>query len=276
MYILGINSGHNSTACLLKDVRIIACVSEERFKRIKNYAGYPEESIKYLLEFAGIKSQELDLVVLGNIMLPPFASAQTKGARPLIVLHWMFSRLRAIWGTVEFKLPFLRPFSEFVYDRAMDFGGPIILRREKRLISLKLAVPEAKVMAVEHHTSHAFAAYYGSRFNRQQALGFTLDGEGDKLCATVSIYHNGSYERIAATHLGHSIGWIYMDVTQLLGMKPMEHEYKVMGLAPYAKSFGTDKVYHLIADIIGLDKRNPLVFRSKFDTHRTLAYFQKI
>ncbi|MDP2941079.1 MAG: carbamoyltransferase C-terminal domain-containing protein [Candidatus Omnitrophota bacterium] len=276
MYILGINSGHNSTACLHKDGRIIACASEERFKRVKNYSGYPEEAIKYLLGFAGIQARELDLVMLGNIMLPPFASAQAEGAQPLIILHWIFFRLRAAWSYFEFKLPFLRPLDEFLYDRIMDLAGPVILNREKKLIALKLNIPQSKVMAVEHHTAHAFAAYYASPFNDKEALVFTLDGEGDKLCATVNVYRGARYERIASTHLGHSIGWIYMDATQFLGMKPMEHEYKVMGLAPYAKSYGAEKVYDLISDIIGLDKRNPLRFRSKFDTHRTLAYFQKI
>ncbi|MDP2939839.1 MAG: carbamoyltransferase N-terminal domain-containing protein [Candidatus Omnitrophota bacterium] len=69
MYVLGINCGRHSTAALLKDGKIIGCVSEERFKRIKNYSGYPDKSIKYLLEYAGIKPWQLDLAALGNFLI---------------------------------------------------------------------------------------------------------------------------------------------------------------------------------------------------------------
>ena len=65
MYILGINPGHNSTAALLKDGKIVACVNEERFSRIKNHFGFPHQSIRYLLDFAGIASTELDYVISG-------------------------------------------------------------------------------------------------------------------------------------------------------------------------------------------------------------------
>ena len=276
MYILGINGGHNSTAALLKDGVIIGCVSEERFKRIKNYAGFPEESIRYLLSCAGITAQQLDLITLGYTVPPPFVTVEKKGAELFLLLHKAYFSLRYLWGRMEDRLTFLRPLSEFFYDRVVDIAGPIIIRREKKLISEKLGVPVSRIREVEHHSAHAYSAYYASSMNKEKALVFTLDGEGDKLCATVNIFEGASEKRIASTHLGHSIGWIYMDTTQFLGMKPNEHEYKVMGLAPYAKAYGTEKVYALIRDIIDLDKRNPLVFKSKFDTHRTVPYFLKV
>jgi carbamoyltransferase len=276
MYILGINSGHNATAALLKDGKIIACVGEERFKRIKNYAGYPEESIKYLLEFANIKSSQLDLVTLGYEMPPPFVTVERKGAQFLIALHRLFYALRYLWGKIEFKISSFRRLSEFVYDLVVSVVSPIIVKREKKMLSRKLGIPVSRILTVEHHTAHAFGAYYCSPFNNRRTLVFTLDGEGDKLCATVNIYDGSNATRIASTHLGNSIGWIYMDTTQFLGMKPNEHEYKVMGLAPYAKPYGVNKVYNLIKDIIDIDPVNPLIFKSKFDTHWTIAYFQKI
>lgn len=276
MYVLGINSGHHSTAALLKDGQIIGCVSEERFKRIKNYAGYPEESIKYLLKLAGIESRQLDLVALGYRTPPPSVTVEKKGAQVLFILHRFVYLARYFWGAVEYKLPFLRPLNEFLYDRLVDIAGPFIIAREKKLISRLLNIDSRKVLDVDHHTAHAYAAYYGSPFNNAKSLVFTLDGEGDKLCATVNIYEGSHAQRIAATHLGHSIGWIYMDTTQFLGMKPNEHEYKVMGLAPYAKAHGVDKTCELLKGIIGLDIENPLTFRSKFDTHRTIPYFQKV
>jgi len=103
MYVLGINSGHHSTAALLKDGKIIGCVSEERFKRIKNYSGYPKECVNYLLKYTGIKSQDLDLVALGYKIPPPFVTVEKKGMEVLSILHSFIYLLRYSWGAVEYK-----------------------------------------------------------------------------------------------------------------------------------------------------------------------------
>ncbi len=66
MYILGINSGHNGTAALLKERAIIGCISEERLTRVKNRVGFPERSIELLLSTAGITSKELDKVLVAT------------------------------------------------------------------------------------------------------------------------------------------------------------------------------------------------------------------
>ncbi|MGC8812279.1 MAG: carbamoyltransferase N-terminal domain-containing protein, partial [Candidatus Aenigmatarchaeota archaeon] len=69
MYVLGVHDSHNSTACLIKDGKIEACASEERFKRIKNYTGIPSDSINYILNFCKIKPEDLDLIVLSSRIL---------------------------------------------------------------------------------------------------------------------------------------------------------------------------------------------------------------
>ena len=65
-------------------------------------------------------------------------------------------------------------------------------------------------------------------------MGLTCDGAGDGLCATVSVCKNNNINRISYTDRHASLGKIYSRITMLLGMKPWEHEYKLMGLAPYA------------------------------------------
>ena len=61
------------------------------------------------------------------------------------------------------------------------------------------------------------------------------DGAGDGISATVSIAKGFDINRIASTTRKASLGKIYSRVTYMLGLKPWEHEYKVMGLAPYAE-----------------------------------------
>jgi carbamoyltransferase len=65
-------------------------------------------------------------------------------------------------------------------------------------------------------------------------LIITMDASGDGVCATVSLAGDGRIERLHEIPSYHSLGELYSRVTQWLGMKPLEHEYKVMGLAPYA------------------------------------------
>ena len=89
---------------------------------------------------------------------------------------------------------------------------------------------------VEHHQAHAAAAYYTSPWGKtaEKVLVLTCDGSGDRLSATVSIGENGGITRLAQMSEHDSIGRLYALVTHWLGMCPLEHEYKVMGLAPYA------------------------------------------
>ena len=70
-YVLGMTLGHNATAALTHEGRVIACASEERFARVKNIYGYPEKAVKYCLQQAGITSAELSLIVLSSHITPP-------------------------------------------------------------------------------------------------------------------------------------------------------------------------------------------------------------
>ena len=61
MYILGINAYHgDASAAIIKDGRLIAAAEEERFNRIKHCAGFPEQSIRYCLNEAGVRLEDVD------------------------------------------------------------------------------------------------------------------------------------------------------------------------------------------------------------------------
>lgn len=64
MYILGINAAfHDTSACLLKDGKIVAAIEEERLSRKKHCQDFPMRSIKYCLNKAGISLEEVNYVV---------------------------------------------------------------------------------------------------------------------------------------------------------------------------------------------------------------------
>src|SRR5205807_5995810 len=132
-------------------------------------------------------------------------------------------------------------------------------RKRARVRELgELEIPWEKVVFVEHHTAHAAAAYYGWREFEAPVLVLTCDGAGDGLCATVSIGRNGRLERLHAVKEADSIGNIYAMITFLMGMVPLEHEYKLMGLAPYADPGGADQVFRELAALFHFDPKTPL------------------
>jgi carbamoyltransferase len=112
-------------------------------------------------------------------------------------------------------------------------------RRANRLAELRAAgVPEDKLRFVEHHAAHAAAAYFGAPWREGRVLTLTCDGAGDDLCATVNVGEGLTLDRLRSIPEAESLGNVYALVTFLLGMVPNEHEYKLMGMAPYAPEDG--------------------------------------
>lgn len=271
MYVLGINPGHNGTASLLKDGKIIACVSEERFSRIKNHFGFPHKSIRYLLDFEGITPQDLDYVILG-IFIGRKIKASGKKYDSFNNNYTKKKRLKKLFGNLVYKYPSLM-------GKIIDIKHAREERRTQKLmgnsceeIANYLGIERRKVIYIDHHHAHALSTCFNLPSDRK-SLVFTLDAEGEGLCATVSIYdgETKSLMKIAETKKGHSLGYLYAIATIFLGMKANEHEFKVMGMAPYAKQDKVKKIYPLFRDIIRVDG---LKFKSKFKMQYADSFFE--
>jgi carbamoyltransferase len=104
-----------------------------------------------------------------------------------------------------------------------------------KIIADYLKISKDKVIAIDHHKAHAYYSYYTSNMIGKDVLAFSVDGMGDNMNATISTFDkDGKWKRHYATK-ECGIARIYRYMTLLLGMKPNEHEFKVMGLAPYGK-----------------------------------------
>lgn len=279
IYILGIYNGHNATAALLRDGEIIACVSEERFVRIKNYIGFPKKSIDWCLSYAGIVGKELAAVVLPYTVEVPIyvedGKSKNSSVNILSFLYRCVGFIRSLWGKFVYAFPYFRPLGWYMYMFATKTVGRYAIEKQKRYIASYLHISVKRIVSFDHHLSHAASAYYASNFNEGKALVFTLDGEGDGLCSTVSIFYKNSVNRSAFTTRENSIGQMYASVTKFLGMKPGEHEYKVMGLAPYAKKKDVEKIYEKIKHMITFDSLDKLQFQASFNTQDAYRYFRK-
>ena len=244
--ILGIHDGHNAAAALLENGRIAAAVQEERLTGVKNQGGLPREAIGDVLLAAGGALTEIEKVALnGNYMTYDHWDRE-----PLLTTYEQSKGIVA-----QLKQPLKGTFVDGLYQKSIA---------RQRLGQLSgIGFNNGRVESVDHHLAHAAATYYGSGYN-SKVLVLTCDGGGDRLSGTVSIGQNGRLERIASIPENDSIGALYAFVTYHMGMMPLEHEYKVMGLAPYVSDSGKAKEKaRLFSDLFEFDSKNPLVWRRR-------------
>ncbi len=157
------------------------------------------------------------------------------------------------------------------------------LRERKRADRVRelvaLGFPRDRMIFVEHHTAHGAAAYFGKGNYSDDVLVLTADGSGDGVCATVSVGRHGTLDRLHAIPMEHSIGNIYAMATYLIGMVPLEHEYKLMGLAPYAEPKGVDQVFEALIKLVRFDPAVPLGWvrdESCPETYCSYDFFQRL
>lgn len=263
MNILGVHDGHNAGACILKDGKVASAISTERITRIKNDTGYPKEAIAEALRIAGLKAGEIEKVAVASTQRSTTEWFMNTGS-------WYQSRLPAIAAKAEFTLPPLRR----LYP-AINFTTRNIIKRAKlnnqqlvRQLKKDFGLENAKFAFIDHHLCHAAYSYYGRNWEGETLI-LTLDGRGDGICATASIGNGNEIKRISETKGGNSVAELYLGATAYLGMKPLEHEYKVMGLAPYASPQHGEKAAAKLKGVITFDEK--LTFRSKIRTNT--AYY---
>lgn len=208
MLILGLNAFHaDASACLVKDGRLIAAAEEERFRRVKHWAGFPSEAIQWCLKEAGAKLADIDHLAIN----------QDSKAN--------------LWKRAEYLVK-QRPDFGLVLDRIRArkerVGAPQLLEEVFPGESFK-----GQFHAVEHHLAHLSSAFHVSPF--KDALAVSVDGFGDFASAAWGMGRGPMLEIDQRVHFPHSLGILYQAVTQYLGFPNYGDEYKVMGLAPYGQ-----------------------------------------
>jgi carbamoyltransferase len=218
MIILGIHDGHDAGVCLLRDGKVVYAFCEERRRNVKNYSGVPELSIREALKRSGTDPKDVDLVAISGTIR---THAMTADRQPKYRLMSHAYRLaRSEWAT--------------------KLGQRILskmARRQELYDFLKtVGLGEKPVQSYDHHRCHAATAFFHRPWSGD-ALVLTLDGAGDGLCATVSLGSGNDMRVVSSTPKYHSIAAnLYSAITWHLGLKPYEHEYKVMGMAPYGQA----------------------------------------
>ena len=257
MNILGLSLGILSTAALSKGNKIIACCSEERFSRLKNDESFPLKSIEYCLEEGGIEGPDLDAVVIGGLQLNLNTHLMRKYSKWSINDH--FDLMNNFWKPklidgedVDYNEIFKSKIDTDQYpgkDKWKDFLNTISneYNSEKDIFSYNefihellvnlLGISKEKIFHIDHHQCQAAYAYWASPIRGKDTLIMTADAYGDGKSTTLSTIKpdGGITLRHEAKANDFQLGRIYRSLTLLMGMMPDAHEFKVMGLAPYAK-----------------------------------------
>ena len=210
--ILGLSAFyHDSAAALLVDGKIVAAAQEERFTRRKHTPDFPENAVKYCLEYSGCSIDELDAVVFYDKPLLKFER--------LLETYYAF----APKGLFQFLTAIPVWLKEKMFLKKLLYEGLAQVQKyDKKKLNLLFS---------EHHLSHAASAFYPSPY--QNAAILTIDGVGE--WATASICHgkDNKITMLKEMRFPHSVGLLYSAFTYYLGFRVNSGEYKLMGLAPY-------------------------------------------
>ena len=272
MKILGLHDNHNATAALMIDGEIVAAISEERLTHRKNDQNFPLLATQECLRQAGLKGSDLDLVAFSTIDLCP-NRVRIKRERNFTVKDWIDEQ-ELYWKPLlidkqpdaeknyyefllkdpRFQQPHHYDFSNvpWKFDFSFEERVSILTRLRQQFLKEKFGISPEKVVAYDHHTCHQYYAYFGSPYRDEPCLIFTNDGGGDAANGTLAVARNNKIEEIARNN--HTdLARIYRYITVMLGMKIIEHEFKVMGLAPYASDYEIEKCRPIFKDIFKIE-----------------------
>src|SRR3989339_1449503 len=251
MYILGLSCFyHDSAACLIKDGKVVAAAHEERFPRIRHDDDFPQEAVKFCLDFAKITPKDLTAVAFYD--------------KPFLKFERLLETYLGTW-----------PKGIMSWSKAM----PVWLSKKlwiKSLIQDKLEGYNGEIYFPEHHLSHAASTFLVSPFNKAAIL--TIDGVGEWATA---VKGSGEGTKITLTHqinFPDSLGLLYSAFTYYTGFKVNSAEYKLMGLAPY----GRPKYANLIMDELidvkpdGSFKMNMKYFSYPYGLRMTNSAFHRL
>ena len=269
--ILALQLGHNATALLAKDGRVAGCVSQERFDNIKNSSAFPRDPILWLLDQHGVAPSAVDRVAICGLNIAPNQLQHLDveyNTAPNAIQQLRTSMAHAYgWLSYHMGHSWLMQLLEAFKKKPLF--KQVAHSKTRLAQDFKHMGITAPIEYVEHHACHTYSPIYALGAGAEPTLVFAMDGSGDEYFATISIAENGQVRTIAASPWCHSLGYVYSKTTQFMGMKPLEHEYKVMGLAAYAKEPYFQKTYdRVFKGVVDLDPSNPLQFQSRFPMNR--------
>ena len=217
------------------------------------------------MEITGIQSSEIDKVAIAGLSGDLLRSIY-KINTVFSVKDWI-SQCYKIWKPVLLQNKKFDPFKDFntfshlninlkkdkyyplverLRNTSLDQWSHVAMEERKKIISNHIKIDPNKIKFYRHEDCHKVYGYYSSQNKHNKSLIFTLEGGGDDSSATVSTFINGTIEEKWSSN-EVMLGRLYRYVTLILGMLPVQHEYKVMGLAPYGSEYHGKKKFRFFS-----------------------------
>jgi carbamoyltransferase len=225
--VLGLNVYHaDSSAAIFVNGELLAATEEERFRRVKHWAGFPTEAIKFCLKEANCTLADVTAITIGR---DPSAKWDRKA-------RFVIQHPRAAWSMWSQR------------SANKDDIEKLHERFEEVEPSVDVEMVKAKIQFIEHHRSHLASAFFSSPF--EEAAVLSIDGSGDFTTTMMARGKGTDIEVLDSLDFPASVGLFYTAFTQYLGFPHYGDEYKVMGLAPY----GTPRFQEQVATFLPIEE----------------------
>ena len=226
-FVLGLNAYHaDSSAAIFVDGELLVASEEERFLRVKHWAGFPTEAIKFCLREAGCTLEDVTAITIGR---DPSAKRDRKA-------RFVLKHPRAAWSMWSQR------------SANKDDIEKLHERFEEVEPGVDTEMVKSKIQFIEHHRSHLASAFFSSPF--EEAAVLSIDGSGDFTTTMLARGKGTDIEVLESEDFPASVGLFYTAFTQYLGFPHYGDEYKVMGLAPY----GNPKYVDQVATFLPIDE----------------------
>lgn len=271
MKIISIHYGHNATVGLAIDGFLVCLIHEERILREKNYTGFPVTALRFVIKkYLNNDLNDADKIVFIdktgasiNFLLTQsikntlrtykdYFDYPYKKKYNIIRFYFLYFFFK------KFKIIFILNYLLKIRIKIKDCFNYIYYKNFfiKKILTIypDININFKKVFFYDHHECHALSALYFVENLDKNYLMFTMDGEGDGLSSAVYSFKN-KIENISYNSKFDSVGFVYYFTTEYLGLKPNSHEFKVMGMSPYANKKDVERICDKIKKIISIDKK---------------------
>jgi len=302
--ILGINWEQNSSAALMIDGKIVSAISEERFSRKKNDESYPKNAIDYILKFNGIKKSDItNVCFISNYWSPTYTLTRHYTS---FSINDYIKEQNEYWYKKIYKnkkISFLRLFKNKIdlnQFPGKKFWKNVLKKIQlddhssnKKLKSLgqeirksvvikHLEINSNKIKFLDHSFGHIAYAYCSGKFYGENSYVASIDAFGDFVNYSAYHFKKNNKDKVVFNKIisgqNSIIARLYRYTTLLLNMKPNEHEYKLMGLAPYCKPKYMQSLFNEFRKLqtvqkkvffdINLPKDSYFYFKKLYNGHR--------
>lgn len=255
MNILGITGPiHDTSTAILVDGRVVAAAEEERFTRDKHaYRTAPSQSLRYCLQTAGLEPRDVDVIAY-----PWSLHEFRRNSRR----HLVRSSTRGVVHALNSYVKTGRRFSK--YENRIKS----MLRREG------FDLDRVQWMHVPHHVAHGSSSFHLSGFD--EAAVMTVDALGEYITSQFAHGHGKDIDVIWNDYMPDSFGCFYTSMTEWLGFRSNDGEYKVMGMAPYGDPSKVDLSGIAWVDDSGFHVNPEYVWVSRHDSYQGKLFSKKL